>query len=333
MDIHIVRDNRFLNFFDKYNPDLVFVTNILSTADLILLRQAKKKKILSVGMVNSWDNIPYGKNPFRFLPDKLIVHNDIIKKDAVKYLGAKEKDIFVSGMPHFDHYVTSKRISRNEFCRKLNIDPAKRVILFMSIGSVLNPTEPQDLSLLDDALNKGKIPNDVVVIFRSHPTEKEVVLESAKYSDKIVFDDSKTLIKNENESFSEILKDDMNHLADSIFHSELIITTRSTTSIDASAFDTPIIDIVFDGLESRPYHKSVAVLYDPAYTYYQRIIESGGTRLAHSFEKLVSYINMYLKDPSLDAEGRKRIVKEQCVLLDGKAGERVGKFILSNLNA
>ena len=56
-----------------------------------------------------------------------------------------------------------------------------------------------------------------------------------------------------------------------------------------------------------------------------------GVRLAKSREDLIKYVNMYLKDPSIDREGRKRMVVEQCYKFDGKSGERIANHVLNLL--
>ncbi|MEK7575933.1 MAG: hypothetical protein AAB491_02525, partial [Patescibacteria group bacterium] len=172
LDFKFVNDNSVSEFFTRYKPDLVYSPNIISDMDRVFLREAKKREIKTIGMINAWDNITLAKYPFRILPQKLIAYNDIIKKEAVKYVDMKEKDIFVSGWPHFDHYVNSQRISREEFCRKLKISPPKKIVLFASIGSSLNPTEWQILEMLDKAIADKKLPDDIMIIFRQHPTEK-----------------------------------------------------------------------------------------------------------------------------------------------------------------
>ena len=50
-----------------------------------------------------------------------------------------------------------------------------------------------------------------------------------------------------------------------------------------------------------------------------------------SEEELVEWVNAYFKQPSLDREGRARLAKEQCEFLDGKSGERIGRFILETV--
>lgn len=319
----------FYHIFEKYEPSLVFLPRIDLSLDRSILRHAKKRSTASVGMINSWDNITLGKYPFRMLPSKLIVHNHIIKEEAVQYIDMPEEDIYVSGMPHFDHYVNHKRISRNSFCKRLGIDPKKKIVLFASIGSNLNSTEDQVLSQLDEAMKEGKFPKDIVFIFRFHPSERTHIEESS-YSKRVVFDDSKTTL-NKEQSYTEILESDMQHLADSLFHTEMTVATASTMNVDAAAFDKPSVCIAFDGREERPFHESVRRFYEPSHTHYQPIVKSGGIQIAYTLDELVSYINKYLLDPSLDREGRKRIILEQCYRLDGKAGKRIADFIIGNL--
>lgn len=326
-DFHFVQDDRYQPYFKKYQPNLVFSSNLTTKIDRAFLRQAKKNKIFSVGMINAWDNITLAKYPFRILPDKMIAYNKIIKGELMKYVDVTEKDIFVSGWPHFDHYVNSQRISREEFCKKLGIDPQKRILLFASIGSTLNPTEWQVLSLLDKALIEKKLPEDLIIIFRQHPTEK-TKMENVKTSERVIIDDSKTIIKKGESDYSEILKSDMDHLADSLFHSSVTINTCSTMTIDAAAFGKPVINIGFDGWEQKPFHQSVRKFYTVHHVHYQPIMQTGGVKIAYNIDELIKYINIYLENPSLDKEGRKRIVEEQCYKLDGRSGQRIGEYLL-----
>ena len=41
-------------------------------------------------------------------------------------------------------------------------------------------------------------------------------------------------------------------------------------------------------------------------THYKPIIESNGTKLAHSKSQLIKYLNSYLNDSKLDSKGRKK---------------------------
>ena len=54
-------------------------------------------------------------------------------------------------------------------------------------------------------------------------------------------------------------------------------------------------------------------------------------RTAQSHKEMISLINDSLKNPDIDRERAKRVVRQQCWKLDGKSSERLGDFILKEL--
>ena len=58
-------------------------------------------------------------------------------------------------------------------------------------------------------------------------------------------------------------------------------------------------------------------------THFQKDVRSGAVRIAQSDAELIDLINRYLVAPSTDADGRRRIVEDQCDFTDGRAAERV----------
>jgi len=268
LDYALVNDNRLEQYFNKYHPDIIFCPDIAGAVDLSLIRQAKHRGIVTVGIIKAWDNITMAKYPFRLMPDKIICYNKPLQKDVIHHLDMLEENTYVSGIPQFDFYFTRPRASREVFCKQLGISPNKRIILFASIGRV-NPTENEVATLLEQAVQEGKIPRDIVIIFRYHPTQNTAIknLPVSKY---FIVDDSKTFIEKQ-ENFSEILEHDMEHLANSLFHADVMITTCSTMAIDGSAINTPIIDLGFDGYKNLPFHKSVRRYYTRHETHYQPI--------------------------------------------------------------
>ena len=330
LDLKLVHDERLMPYFKKYQPALVFASNVTLSIDRSMLRHARHLRVQSAGMVNSWDNITYAKYPFRVLPDLLIVHNDIIRAEVIKYLDHPAERIFVSGIPQQDFYQTHPRTPREVFYQKLGINPKKKIVLFTSQGSVSNETEWQTLHLFARAFDEGKLPSDLVVVYRQHPTEKNELEKIPKHPN-IIVDDSKTTLMRGPGGFSEILENDMEHLADSLVHASVVITTTSTISIDASVFDRPIINMAFDGWETRPFWKSVRRKFTKHHAHYQHIVHSGGVCIVNSFDEVPAAINRYLEHPEYEREGRARIVREQCYKTDGKSGERIGKRLLELL--
>ena len=51
--------------------------------------------------------------------------------------------------------------------------------------------------------------------------------------------------------------------------------------------------------------------------------------LKNNINEFVSIVNEYLKNPQLDSENRKRIVKEQCYKIDGNSSKRIANRIIN----
>ncbi|PIT90998.1 hypothetical protein COU17_02775 [Candidatus Kaiserbacteria bacterium CG10_big_fil_rev_8_21_14_0_10_49_17] len=305
-------------YFEKYHPDVVFVPHLASKIDRMFIRHAHKRNIPTVGMINSWDTIGFSKFPIRVLPTTLLVHNYLIKKEAERFLDMLEEHMTVIGIPHFDHYATA-RSEREIFFKRIGLDPNKRLILFAPFFD----TAWQIAAIMQDAIVAGHLPADVQILIRQHPT-KDMDMGELKLIDGItVTEKPVSECSGDTKTYTEVLKGDMEHLADTLHFADVSVNTCSTMTIDAAAFDTPIVNIAFDGWENPPFYESVLQFYDESRVHYQPILKSGGVRLAYSPEELIDHLNTYLKDPSLEREGRKRIVAEQCVWLDGRSGERM----------
>jgi hypothetical protein len=110
-----------------------------------------------------------------------------------------------------------------------------------------------------------------------------------------------------------------------------VVNIASTTTIDAACFDTPVVNVAFDGPRNVPYEESCKRYYK--FDHYKKVVETGGITIANSIDELVQQIERYLDDPSLEATGRARIREEQCYKLDGKSGERIGQYLIELLRA
>jgi hypothetical protein len=99
-------------------------------------------------------------------------------------------------------------------------------------------------------------------------------------------------------------------------------------AIEASVFDTPVINIGFDG---QPGSNTALMEWHYGSTHFQRVVRSGAVRIAQSVSELIDVINMYFADPTVDAEGRRRIVAEQCEYTDGRSACRVAAEIIREL--
>jgi hypothetical protein len=99
-------------------------------------------------------------------------------------------------------------------------------------------------------------------------------------------------------------------LANLTYHSDVNVNVASTMTLDFSINDTPVVNIGFDVSKTRNGEPSLCDHYY-SWDHYRPVITLGAARLARSPEELAQAISNYLRDPSLDREGRRRLVQMQ----------------------
>lgn len=328
---------RFAKFFDQYRPALVFSTDMQNENDVRLMHEAKDRKVPVVAMVRSWDNFTT-KGILRVLPRILVVPNEIVKREAETLSFVPEDRIVPVGIPHYDRYLdikfkiqnpkskisynTGDVLSREEFCLKFGLDPAKKIILFSPIGNrfirnnLLDKLVLETLSLLDANILVRLPPSDYVTL-DGFKTKKA----------HVVFDTPGTG-PTKDRKLNELSQGDDARLIAELAHCDVVVTGQSTIAVDASMFNKPVVIIYFDEVE-RSYWESVKRYYDSEY--YRPVAESGGVRFAKNPEELNSLVGQYLENSRLDEEGRARIAREQAYKIDGKATERLAQVLLISL--
>ena len=280
-DLWTINYRPIVKYFEKYQPDLIFATDIFNDYDIKFLAAAKKFKKGTVGMIRSWDNFTT-KGFFRVKPDKLIVHNEIIHDEAMRFGGMRPRDIFISGIPQFDHYFTGVRTSREAFFKKINLNPSQKLILFSPNGKRFWDIDWHFMEILK---NSG-----YQILIRLTPND-EVSLDGFIPNNKCFIDKPGYQFKPGISRDQELDIADLNWLADCLANCDVAVVGGATIGIDAAIFKKPVILIGFDGLEKRPYMKSVARWLD--FNHFRMVYESGSFKLAKSPEDLLRKIEFY----------------------------------------
>ena len=312
--------------FDRFQPALVFSSSIYTKA-LAVPVGAKQRGIPVIGFMQSWDN-PTSKGPFPFRPDKVIVWNEILRREIEEHHAIPAERIFVSGVPQFDLYThTDRFLSRDAFFRKWRLDPSRRLITYTTGSARMLPDEHLVIDMLDQAMKRHEIVPDSQLLVRLHPKDKpEVYSRFAQRADIVVQSPGRVGATQDNWNPSI---EDMYDLAELMYHSDVVVNIASTITIDAACLDTPVINVRFDGPTNHDYLNSCRRYYD--YDHYRNILATGGVRIADTPAELVDAINRYLADPQLESAGRERIRNEQCWKLDGQSGRRIAEFLLTTM--
>ncbi|TSC67472.1 MAG: hypothetical protein CEO19_196 [Parcubacteria group bacterium Gr01-1014_73] len=309
---------RFQSLLEKYQPELIFATDVQNELDVSLMQAARKRGIKIVGMVRSWDNLA-AKGLIRIIPDVLLANNEIVKREAVALHGVPAEKIQVVGLPHYDNYFQAPKLSRLELAEKLGLAAGKKFVLFAPVGDRYladNFVDKNVLILLDKIL-----PADWEILVRLPPADLVKSIESGNFSSRVkIYRPGGRFghIKN-----TELSRADDEILITSIKSADLVVAGPSTMVIDVAIADKPVILVGFDGKENVSYFQSVRRYYD--YNHFQPILESGGAPLARSEKEFEKLVNAYLADPTLALAGRRRIVELECQFTDGQSSQRVVK--------
>lgn len=308
--------------FVKYKPSLVFsIHSQYNDADTPYLRAAVRHKVPSIVLIQSWDNLT-SKGEIAVKMDKLIVWNEIMKKEAVELHNYSPEDVYISGPPQFDVYFQhrDRLCSRSEFFDKIGADPERKLITYTVRPIDRDPYEWQIVDILSKYIEQNKFihPSQLLVRPRGDP---EYYKNYDRYHDnKNVIIDSSPVTWD----FRDAKMEESVHLAETLLHSDVIVNVASTITLEASIFDTPVVNIGFDGRG--------AILKSYELDHYRNIVATGGIKIARNGQEMLEHINAYLEHPQLDSEGRRKILEEQFYFIDGRSGERVAKYILGFLD-
>ena len=317
----------FDRYIKQYEPSLFFSTDLFSEYDVLFLRNAVGRHIPTVGMVRSWDNTTT-KGILRIIPDRVLVHSPVTKRELVQLHSCSANRIEIVGLPQFDKWIEGPTMSREQFFSSIGADPHKRLILFAPAGSILSDTDWQLCQILNDALEKSKLPNDVQFLVRNHPHHPA---DFSRFSDNpnFIFETPGVKIKKGDDKQTELAPDEHDHLRNSVFYTDMVMYVVTSLGLDASIFDKPQIMVNFDGWEHRPYVQSVRR--------YNRedclanLVKLGGMCVVSNQDEWIAAINAYLENPKLHQDGRRRTIGQHMYTLDGKAGERIAGLILRSL--
>lgn len=335
-------------FFETYRPDALVLTS-LGTFDYdhYVIREAHRHGVQVITYVQSWDNTSVqglGVN----LTDQVIVWSQVMRNELVKLHRLPSEKVAVEGVPHFDFYVNGKVEieTRGWLGKEFGFDPDKRIIMFAPRSPNTSLDNVDVARIICEAIRHGRLAGDCQLLTRLHPIyyrrrdgrylfadeliEWDRLLES--YGTNCLSIDRPAMIDGDLNLLmpdSEIPK-----LATLLRHSEVLVNQFSTLNLEASINDTPTVNVAFNIGRKRPTGFKVArynIHYDEVQTHNQRVVDSGGTSVAHSSDELIEQINRYLENASLHADGRKLMVANECGVNLGRAGRAVGQTILDSV--
>jgi hypothetical protein len=317
--------------FAKYQPALLVASSPgLIYSEVPLLRTAVRRHVRSMAVDPSWDNFTNKLLPVRRV-DRLIVWNELMKAQAVELHGYQPGEVRVAGTPQWDVYFRPRPpVSRDAFFARLGADPLRKLVTLSTTPHELYPHHDHVLRVMVQAMENGRWPFPAQLLVRLHPRDEMSYYEAFRRTPHVILEKPfRQSVRAGDGLAVDITAENQLHLADTLRHSDVVVNVASTIAIEAAIFDTPVVNIAFDGETEAAFARSAKRYY--RFTHYVNITRRQAVRVAQTPDELVTEIGRYLGDPALDRDGRRRMVLDQCQFVDGQSAERSACYVLDEL--
>ena len=330
-EINIYKSNALVKtLYDRYKPNLVIFTRLFGT-NLHVIKEAKKRGISVLCLVESWDNL-ISKGPLSVIPDRMAVWNEGMKIEADELHNFSMSKVDVVGVPQFELYADAKcLVERKQFFSTLGMDPGRKLVIYAASTEGLIPNEPDIVETVCRIIQQGLLERPAQLIVRLHPiTSPQLRSEyQRRFSGRPhLFLQSPGRLSSLHDGWDPTWSD-MSMLASTLFYAEVVVNVASTVTIDAAVLGRAILCIVFGVGGEKHYSTGFGGIFE--HSHYRKLVETKGLELVYSEEELVDALNGHIANPSLGSDGRERMRRELCYRLDGQSGRRAASVVLREL--
>ncbi len=303
-----------------------------SSSDMAPVLAAHHLAIPCGTLIQSWDNI---SSKVAILPDWLDTYwtwSKTMSKDLHHfYPGIKKDRVKVIGSPQFDFHLEKDLLeTRDVFCKQQGLDPLKKFILIGSGTEKWMPDEPIKLLNLSRRIH-NEMP-EIQILIRLHPKDHggRWLRYGKEYQALNVIFQYTSPSKHMDVGGFIPPKDFYKNQVNTIYHSELVLNSSSTITVDAAILDKPIICFGYDLDEDKKFPEGRSFAYTQS-NHYQLLVNTGGIEVVKSEQECMDAIKQNMANPGMRAAERKEIVRAVTEVPDGKAGIRLCEDIINML--
>lgn len=332
----LFRSTQVRNLLRRLNPKVVVATYPVMPPEPHFLLEAKTLGIPTILHLLSWDNIT-AKGRFPATADQYLSWGPIMSQELREYYEVHKDAIHEVGVPHFDLHFRHCHLncrSDSDLLKSLELDPIKPHAFFAMSAPRFAPREIEIVSWLAQAVENGKLGNDMQLVVRPHPQNVEGFMADETWVRRLsALRSARVAVDYPKLSSSRIpwsmQKDDMERLSKLLASASIIYNSGSTVSIDGLAVDRPVVITAFDGDDQLPYWQSARRLVD--YTHLKKFIGLAGVSVVRSYEELLKVSCQQIECPDKASHNRLYAFDQECGPRDGNATRRAAKTILSIL--
>lgn len=303
--------------------DAVLSVTPFAIQELVLLRATRDLGLPAATSILSFDNLTT-RPPLPTTFDRYIVWNRYNRDEVLRTHPTVGADaVAVTGPAQFDFYADPSWVEPAETWRaRVGLAPGERSILYGAGPLSVAPHEDQYVDDLVAALEDGRLPADVRVVLRRHPTDPPGRWERFASSPVVRSDDPGPVGTTDlRPGQADMGRHQVVDLCSALAHTEVHVNVSSTMTLDGACFDKPQIGPAYDRRGRRRHRRRAIDLYRREH--FLPIVASGGLELSRRPEELIEQVASALADPGRLAAERRAMVAAICTQVDGHATERV----------
>lgn len=313
----------YLDLLDHHRIQAVFSVTPFVVQEQVLLWAAERRHLPLLTSILSFDNLTT-RPPLPTTFDRYIVWNRYNRDEVLRTHPTVGADaVAVTGPAQFDFYADPSWVEPAETWRaRVGLAPGERSILYGAGPLSVAPHEDQYVDDLVAALEDGRLPADVRVVLRRHPTDPPGRWERFASSPVVRSDDPGPVGTTDlRPGQADMGRHQVVDLCSALAHTEVHVNVSSTMTLDGACFDKPQIGPAYDRRGRRRHRRRAIDLYRREH--FLPIVASGGLELSRRPEELIEQVASALADPGRLAAERRAMVAAICTQVDGHATERV----------
>lgn len=309
-------------YFDRYAPDVILSTSLISDFDILFLKEASRRGVPTISMPKGWDNVT--KEYYPFLPDWFAVPNEVSASCATTLQDMNPARVRAVGLPQFDWYARPEiRLSREEHLRAKGLDPARKLIFFGSEGA-WSQNDWRIAELLYEWIKSDALGAPSQLFVRPHYSDvQSPKFDSLRGKPHVFVDDYPKI---------DFLADRWDptvpltiDFTNSILHADVVVNIASSLTLDAASADRPVVLIGFGCEFEGETDVTIPKLYGSDHMRW--VADAGGAPRADNPEDLKRLVRGALEEPHTYAAGRARLRERLCYRVDGKSSERLATLL------
>ena len=162
-------------FIRSHAPDVILITPLIDfgSYQTDYVKSAHALGIPIAFLPFSWDNLT-NRGLVRIAPDRALVWNEHQKREAVTYHDIPPGHVIVTGAPRFDDFFAmSPSTTREEFCGRAGLDPARPFLLYICSSRFVAPDEVSFVRTWARVVREDRSLGRCGILVRPHPANAE----------------------------------------------------------------------------------------------------------------------------------------------------------------